>query len=122
MLPVSARETLRFTPPRYDLPSVEVELARAEAELLGISDESETAATERKLIEDRIDVLKSTAAMIERRIQEAGGQAPVYLLRVPTVSDRARVTREMAAAGCVWPDDRTIATALRMAIRESGAG
>ncbi len=117
VLPISAREILRFTPPSLDLPRAERGLAearKAEAELA--EDASDQA---RQLAADRVAAAELTVGIVGERVAALGGPVPVYHLKVVTRADRARFYREMAIAGAVSVTDAELYQAIGLAIADA---
>ncbi len=117
VLPISAREILRFTPPSLDLPRAERGLAearKAEAELA--EDASDQA---RQLAADRVAAAELTVGIVGERVAALGRPVPVYHLKVVTRADRARFYREMAIAGAVSVTDAELYQAIGLAIADA---
>ena len=122
VLPISAREIVRFTPPSLDLPRAERGLAearKAEAELPAPGVDGAPSEQARQLAADRVAAAELTVGIVGERVAALGRPVPVYHLKVVTRADRARFYREMAIAGAVSVTDAELYQAIGLAIADA---
>lgn len=103
MLPLSARDLVRFTPSALDLSAADSALAQARA-----ADPPDPAA---------IDAAQARVDTVRAALESHAGDPPVYLLKPATVMERAAFRRDVHATGARYHDDAALLDCLRDGIK-----